>query len=157
MFTRSICWVGPASSLTWVGFRGAGAFRRMLSNESLLFALNSGCLNSQAYECQEYAIADVHVGPLTPDPYGECPLSSLLCRTLWKSYLLSCRTKLAKLLCLKCLGRIDLVNLSFCMMYQTGRSQPAGLGKIAPRERQSFHHHRPIEPLASTRDLPAFL
>ncbi len=31
----------------------------MLSNESLLFALNSGCLNSQAYKCQESAIADV--------------------------------------------------------------------------------------------------
>lgn len=32
----------------WVCFRGAGAFRRMLSSESLLFARNSGCLNSHA-------------------------------------------------------------------------------------------------------------
>jgi hypothetical protein len=30
------------------GFLGAGAFRLMLSRESLLFALNSGCLNSHA-------------------------------------------------------------------------------------------------------------
>jgi hypothetical protein len=42
------------------------------------------------------------------------PPSSLFCRTLWKSYLFNCRTKLAKLLCLKCLGRIDFVNFSFC-------------------------------------------
>ena len=54
------------------------------------------------------------MSPLTPAPYGDCPLSSLLCRTLWKSYLFSCLTKLAKLLCLKCFGRIDLVNRSFC-------------------------------------------
>jgi hypothetical protein len=49
----------------------------------------------------------------TPDPYGDCPFSSLLCLTLWKSYLFSWRTKLAKLLCLKCLGRMCLVNFSF--------------------------------------------
>lgn len=49
----------------------------------------------------------------TPGPYGDCPVSSLLWRTLWKSYLFSWRTKLAKLLCLKCFGRMDLVNLSF--------------------------------------------
>jgi hypothetical protein len=42
------------------------------------------------------------------------PPSSLFCRTLWKSYLFNCRTKLAKLLCLKCFGRIDFVNFSFC-------------------------------------------
>jgi hypothetical protein len=29
-------------------FRGAGAFRLMLSKESFLFAWNSGCLNSHA-------------------------------------------------------------------------------------------------------------
>jgi hypothetical protein len=52
----------------------------------------------------------------TPGPYGDCPLSSLLCRTLWKSYLFSCRTKLAKLLCLKCLGSMCLVNFSFCAL-----------------------------------------
>lgn len=40
--------------------------------------------------------------------------SSFACRTLWKSYLFSCRTKLAKLLCLKCFGRICFVNFSFC-------------------------------------------
>ena len=51
---------------------------------------------------------------LTPGPYGEATFSSLLCLTLWKSYLFSCRTKLAKLLCLKCLGSMDLVNRSFC-------------------------------------------
>lgn len=45
----SICCVGTDSSFIWVGFRGAGAFLRMLSNESLLLALNSGCLNSQAF------------------------------------------------------------------------------------------------------------
>jgi hypothetical protein len=54
-------------------------------------------------------------GPaLTLGPYGDGLLSSLFCRTLWKSYLFSCRTKLAKLLCLKCFGRISLVNFSFC-------------------------------------------
>ena len=36
--------------MTWGGFRGAGALRRILSKESLLFALNSGCLNSQAWD-----------------------------------------------------------------------------------------------------------
>jgi hypothetical protein len=33
---------------------------------------------------------------------------------LWKSYLLSWRTKLEKLLCLKCFGRIALANFSHC-------------------------------------------
>jgi hypothetical protein len=47
----------------------------------------------------------------TPFGYGESPVSSL-CLILWKSYLFSCRTKLAKLLCLKCFGRIVLVNWS---------------------------------------------
>ena len=37
------------SSLACVDFLGAGAFRLMLSSESLLLALNSGCLNSHAY------------------------------------------------------------------------------------------------------------
>lgn len=49
----------------------------------------------------------------TSFPYNASPFSSL-CRTLWKSYLLSCRTKLAKLLCLKCFGRMVFVNFSFC-------------------------------------------
>jgi len=50
--------------------------------------------------------------PRTSRPYGASPFSSL-CLTLWKSYLFSCRTKLAKLLCLKCLGRMVFVNFSF--------------------------------------------
>ena len=49
VLTKSICCVGPPSSRFAVGFRGAGAFRRMLSSASLLLALKSGCLNSQAY------------------------------------------------------------------------------------------------------------
>lgn len=61
----------------------------------------------------------------TPGPYGDCPFSSLLCRTLWKSYLLSCRTKLAKLLCLKCLGRIDFVNFSFYQSVSMQDIRPA--------------------------------
>jgi hypothetical protein len=52
-------------------------------------------------------------GQPTSRPYGDSPLSSL-CLTLWKSYLFNWRTKLAKLLCLKCFGRIVLVNFSFC-------------------------------------------
>ena len=93
--------------------------------------------------------------PLTPEPYGECPFSSLLCRTLWKSYLLSWRTKLAKLLCLKCLGRIDLVNLSFCARYQLGRWMKI-VGLLAPQVRRSFRHHRPTARLGSMTDLPTF-
>ena len=49
VLTRSICCVGMFSSVFAVAFRGAGALRRMLSSASLLFALKSGCLNSQAY------------------------------------------------------------------------------------------------------------
>ena len=67
----------------------------------------------------------------TPDPYGDCPFSSLLCRTLWKSYLFSCRTKLAKLLCLKCFGSMDLVNFSFCPSCEYGRRH----GEIARTSR----------------------
>ena len=93
--------------------------------------------------------------PLTPEPYGECPLSSLLCRTLWKSYLLSWRTKLAKLLCLKCLGRMDLVNLSFCAGNQRERLM-GYLDLLAPRVRQSFRHRHPTARLESTMDPPAF-
>lgn len=51
---------------------------------------------------------------LTLGPYGDGTLSSLFCLTLWKSYLFNCRTKLAKLLCLKCFGKMVLVNFSFC-------------------------------------------
>lgn len=46
-------------------------------------------------------------------------MSSLLCLTLWKSYLFSWRTKLAKLLCLKCFGRMALVNFSFWKWSET--------------------------------------
>lgn len=49
----------------------------------------------------------------TCGPYGDWPFSSF-CLTLWKSYLFSWRTKLAKLLCLKCFGSIVFVNFSFC-------------------------------------------
>src|SRR5271155_483169 len=104
---RSICWMGICSSVFWEGLRGAGAFLRMLSRESLLFALNSGCRNSHAF-----------------GPYIEVAPSSLFCRTLWKSYLFNCRTKLAKLLCLKCLGRIDFVNFSFSSTTKLSPSSP---------------------------------
>ena len=77
VFTKSICWVGNASSATWVGFRGAGALRRILSSESLLFALNSGCLNSHACAGQW----DLHAGgvvrrgamPTHPQPVRGLP------------------------------------------------------------------------------------
>jgi len=36
--------------------------------------------------------------------------------TLWKSYLLSCLTKLAKLLCLKCFGRRSLANSAWSLI-----------------------------------------
>ena len=94
---------------------------------------------------------------LTPEPYGEWPLSSLLCRTLWKSYLLSWRTKLAKLLCLKCLGRIDLVNLSFCTGHSARAMDGCLIQSLAPRVLQSFRHHRPTARLESMTDPPAFL
>ena len=93
--------------------------------------------------------------PLTPEPYGDCPLSSLLCRTLWKSYLLSWRTKLAKLLCLKCLGRIDFVNLSFWARSQRERLREF-IRVVVPLVRQSFRHRRPTARPESTMDPPAF-
>lgn len=43
------------------GFRGAGAFLRILSSASLLFALKSGCLNSHACSHRQYPIAFVMV------------------------------------------------------------------------------------------------
>lgn len=94
----------------------------MLSNASLLFALNSGCLNSHA--CFNQSLRSLNIGDSqpTPGPYGEDTFSSLLCLTLWKSYLFSCRTKLAKLLCLKCFGRMDLVNRSFYSANQRSRA-----------------------------------
>ena len=48
MLTKSICCVGTNSSCAWFAFRGAGAFRLMLSSASLLLILKSGCLNSHA-------------------------------------------------------------------------------------------------------------
>ena len=114
---RSICCVGTDSSVGWVCFRGAGAFLRMLSSDSLLFARNSGCLNSHAYMIRVrrsiQLTCRMEEVP-TFCPYGDWPFSSLFCRTLWKSYLFSWRTKLAKLLCLKCFGRMVLVNFSHC-------------------------------------------
>lgn len=55
---------------------------------------------------------DFRGGVPTFCPYGDCPFSSLFRRTLWKSYLFSWRTKLAKLLCLNCSGSMVLVNFS---------------------------------------------
>jgi hypothetical protein len=69
--------------------------------------LSSGTVNTRASSPHN------HGGQPTSRPYGDSPLSSL-CLTLWKSYLFNWRTKLAKLLCLKCFGRIVLVNFSFC-------------------------------------------
>ena len=83
----------------------------------------------------------------TPGPYGDCPESSLLCRTLWKSYLFSWRTKLAKLLCLKCFGRMDLVNLSFCrddeLAQFVGRAQSAS----------HLEHHEAVSFISPSDDL----
>ena len=142
-----------ASSLsTWVDFRGAGAFLRMLSNESLLFALNSGCLNSHACDCQSPRKHSLCESKLTPGPYGEWPFSSLLCRTLWKSYLLSCRTKLAKLLCLKCFGRIDFVNLSFCPKLAMRNTTQLLYRYGSPPAPRSYRARLPIVPLASKSD-----
>lgn len=74
---------------------------------------------------------------ITDAPYGDCPFSSL-CRTLWKSYLLSCRTKLAKLLCLKCFGSIVLVNFSFYKLDVNINNKRHELETAyLPRERQS--------------------
>ena len=70
-------------------------------------------------------------------PYGDCPFSSLFWRTLWKSYLFSWRTKLAKLLCLKCLGRIVLVNFSHCAMVSADRQRDRQ--RAATRERERAH------------------
>lgn len=82
--------------------------------------MNSGCLNSQTYSrpsvSHALCLAEGEGREImchTPWPYCAAPLSSVW-RTLWKSYLFSCRTKLAKLLCLKCFGKIVLVNFSFC-------------------------------------------
>lgn len=87
----------------------------------------------------------------TLGPYGDCPFSSLFCRTLWKSYLFSWRTKLAKLLCLKCLGRMVLVNFShysrksssqstFLPLERTGRN-----GRKLPPRRRSCPPRHPNE------------
>lgn len=114
VFTRSICCVGTNSSATWFAFRGAGALRLILSSASLLLILKSGCLNSQAYISLSVRNLTILIPKHTPLPYGDVPPSSLLCRTLWKSYLFSCRTKEAKLLCLKCFGSMCFVNFSFC-------------------------------------------
>jgi hypothetical protein len=70
------------------GFLGAGAFRLMLSKASLLLALKSGCLNSHAYQVVSKALIRFFflffssAFRLTPAPYGDEPLSSLLCLTL---------------------------------------------------------------------------
>ena len=91
---------------------------------------------------------------VTPGPYGDCPVSSLLWRTLWKSYLFSWRTKLAKLLCLKCFGRMDLVNLSFYSNNELAQLVWMGTETKSPRARRSYLLRPPIGRLGSTRGPP---
>lgn len=74
--------------------RWDGTFLLIFSNASLLLAWKSGCLNVQAWSPYEAR--------------RESGWSAFL--TLWKSYLLSCRTNEAKLECLNIRGRIDFVN-----------------------------------------------
>ena len=154
MFTRSICCVGTNSSATWFGFRGAGAFRLMLSSASLLFTLKSGCLNSHAYVCDQQWPTEFQISCHTPGPYGDVPPSSLLCRTLWKSYLFSCRTKLAKLLCLKCFGRMCFVNFSFCRAVRSALSLRSC--KYVPLIRRSYPLRFPIAPRFHLVHSPTF-
>jgi hypothetical protein len=88
---------------------------------------------------------------LTCLPYGDSLFSSFR-RSLWKSYLLSCRTKLEKLLCLKCFGRISLVNLSVCVsscQQPEERAEEQSLGRgedgwCVPRVSQRCHLRCPI-------------
>jgi hypothetical protein len=97
---------------------------------------------------------------LTFCPYGDWPFSSLFWRTLWKSYLLSWRTKLAKLLCLKCFGRMVLVNFSH---YVQGRGQSRAIATVAddtkgahlPRGLQNYPLHHPSVQWTRRRDPPA--
>lgn len=95
-------------------------------------------------------------GEHTSRPYGDSPLSSL-CLTLWKSYLFNCRTKLAKLLCLKCFGRMVLVNFSFCtaahvstVHLEKAVAPPQAIVSVPPRP-QSCRHRRSIVLLICTR------
>ncbi|KAH3680032.1 hypothetical protein WICPIJ_008445 [Wickerhamomyces pijperi] len=83
----------PVSSALMLVRFCVGPFLLIVSKASLSCLLKSLCLNSQA-----------------PSPYSLDCFSSLDCLTLWKSYLFNCLTKLAKLECLKCLGRISFVN-----------------------------------------------
>lgn len=82
---------------------------------------------------------------LTPGPYGDCPFSSLLWRTLWKSYLFNWRTKLAKLLCLKCLGRMCFVNFSFWPEVSVARAKHSRCHDVL-LARQSYLRRFPIVP-----------
>lgn len=56
VFTMSICCAGKLSSCVFAAFLGAGALRLILSSESLLFAWNSGCLNSHAYHLSVFPL-----------------------------------------------------------------------------------------------------
>ena len=161
---RSICCVGTESSLGWVCFRGAGAFLRMLSSDSLLFARNSGCLNSHACDlCETSNLTFNNWGGGMPTfcPYGDWPFSSLFCRTLWKSYLFSWRTKLAKLLCLKCFGRMVLVNFSHYRDFELAEHKETksvshkSTGALPPIPQRNPLHHPSVR---STHRLgpPAF-
>lgn len=72
---------------------------------------NSGCLNSHACSYDQSLGPRVSFrGQRTLGPCPGLPSSGRL--TLWKSYLFSWRTKLAKLLCLKCFGSTRVENFS---------------------------------------------
>eukprot|EP00732_Lithocolla_globosa_P006118 Lithocolla_globosa_v1_NODE_6881_length_1022_cov_7.415719.p2 type:complete len:130 gc:universal NODE_6881_length_1022_cov_7.415719:594-205(-) len=79
------------SALSSLDFLVEAAFRLMFSNFAGSERANCGWQNSQA-----------------SSPYSRLLLSE--CLILWKSYLLSCLTKLAKLLCLKWRGKTPLAN-----------------------------------------------
>lgn len=97
-----------------IGFPGSRCLSSDVVKSIFVVHLEIGVLELPSLRKLVVHCADQRSGSLTPRPYGEVPPSSLLCRTLWKSYLFSWRTKLAKLLCLKCFGRMCFVNFSFC-------------------------------------------
>ena len=136
--------------------RGAGAFLRILSKESLLLALNSGCLNSQACAHISNRVQPCRGQQHTPTPYPTGPSPSLFCLTLWKSYLFNWRTKLAKLECLKCLGRMDFVNFSFCQQPLDPSHKQHEIVEGIPRVLRSYHHSLPIVLSIRNLDPPTF-
>lgn len=103
-----VCGLGLFS---WRGCLSANVVERFFAVCAELWVLELPCLCNL---CETLDPVDFRMGGGLPTfcPYGDWPFSSLFCRTLWKSYLFSWRTKLAKLLCLKCFGRMVLVNFS---------------------------------------------